>query len=839
MSKILITKRRILYLPCMIGVSLGLTVVAIPVVVASDSCGSNEFYAGGCTGRHEEKNDAVGGTITINADVAGHVYGAYADRGAVKESSVVLNGGTITGQVFGGWTAGKEATGNSITINDGTVKGDIVSGGGSIFSSSSDNTVTVNGGHIKGSVLGGNTARMGKGAAGNRVIINGGIVEGSVYGGCTDAPSQKTDNNTVTIAGNPQFGAETVFYGGNRSAVGNILNLHTAGIEVKGVKNFSTYNLYASTDGTTLTTAESVDVSNSTVNLVGLVGDKVLRKGETLTLMNNIRGDALSYTGMNGIERDAGNNTLRVYDLGAEMSGSEVRATVDLSLLAGGRGNGNSLHLTAQNVKDETDIAGGYADGGTSKTATGNSVVIDEAVMASGLNLYGGFCKTGADCSDLKTGNSLNLAGRATVNGAKNFSTYNLYVPSDGGGAVLTTQNAVDLKDATVNLLGVTGTTKLSPGTRVPLMSRISNFSDGTYKGQGVQQTLVQRVYDFTFDNQNNALTATVDAVREEGVNPQGGDTPSGRAATTGILVGAGDFVANEGLREAISAIGLGAAGLSAGDERHVALGTFAVMTGGRLRYSSGHTTVDSLSLLGGISADLPISVGQVMVGAFAEMGWGNYRGNSGDVQGRGNARYFGGGILGRYEVDGIYIEGTGRMGQVENNYTNTSADPTGHVASYETTSPYYAVHTGLGYLLPVTEAVNVDLSTKYFWTHQSGNNVNIFGDDVRFAAADSHRWKTGARVNVAVGVDEGMGVDIGIAPYVGAYYEHEFDGSAKATIAHFDVLAPSLKGGTGIAELGVTLGSPANSLKLDIGVQGYAGKRQGVTGSLKVNWTF
>jgi outer membrane autotransporter protein len=78
------------------------------------------------------------------------------------------------------------------------------------------------------------------------------------------------------------------------------------------------------------------------------------------------------------------------------------------------------------------------------------------------------------------------------------------------------------------------------------------------------------------------------------------------------------------------------------------------------------------------------------------------------------------------------------------------------------------------------------------------------------------------------------------VSPYIGAAYEHEFDGKARATTNGFDLPAPSLRGHTGIGELGLSL-RPSLTLPLsfDLGVQGYVGRREGVTGSLQVRWEF
>ena len=46
--------------------------------------------------------------------------------------------------------------------------------------------------------------------------------------------------------------------------------------------------------------------------------------------------------------------------------------------------------------------------------------------------------------------------------------------------------------------------------------------------------------------------------------------------------------------------------------------------------------------------------------------------------------------------------------------------------------------------------------------------------------------------------------------------------------------------GNTGIGELGISLTPSADlPLTIDLGVQGYTGKHEGVTGSLMVKWEF
>ena len=78
------------------------------------------------------------------------------------------------------------------------------------------------------------------------------------------------------------------------------------------------------------------------------------------------------------------------------------------------------------------------------------------------------------------------------------------------------------------------------------------------------------------------------------------------------------------------------------------------------------------------------------------------------------------------------------------------------------------------------------------------------------------------------------------IAPYLGAAWEYEFDGKARATVYGYDVPSPSLSGSTGIGELGLSIKPLSNSaLSVDVGAQGFMGEREGVSGNLQLRYEF
>ncbi|WP_197702109.1 hypothetical protein [Candidatus Desulfovibrio trichonymphae] len=73
-----------------------------------------------------------------------------------------------------------------------------------------------------------------------------------------------------------------------------------------------------------------------------------------------------------------------------------------------------------------------------------------------------------------------------------------------------------------------------------------------------------------------------------------------------------------------------------------------------------------------------------------------------------------------------------------------------------------------------------------------------------------------------------------------GAAFEYEFDGKARASVWGYDLKAAKFEGETGIGEAGLVFKPSSKSPWLvDLGVQGYVGKREGVSGSLRVGLEF
>jgi len=219
------------------------------------------------------------------------------------------------------------------------------------------------------------------------------------------------------------------------------------------------------------------------------------------------------------------------------------------------------------------------------------------------------------------------------------------------------------------------------------------------------------------------------------------------------------------------------------------------------------------------------------------EFGTGSYDtynsfANRASVKGSGDTRYYGGGILARMAfTNNIYMETSGRMGRLKNELNNVNLPAAN--ASYDTNSTYYGLHLGTGYVWNIDGKASLDLHAKYFWTHVGGDSVRLnTGDPVKFDDVNSHRTRLGGRFSYAVSEQ--------VSPYIGAAWEHEFDGKAKAEAYGYSLGESKISGSTGIGEIGLTLNPTRDiPLFLDLGVQGYTGKREGVTGSLQLRFEF
>ena len=410
--------------------------------------------------------------------------------------------------------------------------------------------------------------------------------------------------------------------------------------------------------------------------------------------------------------------------------------------------------------------------------------------------------------------------------------------------ALTVTEACTMLSNSTFSLAmrGMSGAGRaLAAGDRVAILyngngnNNVIDWTIATPTVENVQRG-VSVTHDFVIQADVTGIYAQVTDTR---VNPQTKALSEGHVSGTALALQGADLAAGKGIDAAEQAVRASPVGGGRG------VAAFGALSGGWSRYNTGsHIDVSGFSLLTGLAWGADSVSGQFTTGLFFEYGSAasttyNSFSNAASVTGDGSTWYMGGGLLARMDFTDcgpghIYAEASARAGGLHNDYRNDDLrDGDGRRAEFDTTTPYVSLHAGLGYVWNLTDALSLDLHAKYFWTWQDGADTDLStGETLHFDAVNSYRLRLGGRLTYAVNEH--------VSPYVGAAWEHEFDGTARATSLGHSLAAPSLTGDTGIGELGLSwTPSAATPLTIDLSVQGYTGIRQGYTGSLMAKWEF
>ena len=741
------------------------------------------------------------------------------------------------------------ATNGNVTI-DSNVTGNVYGGVGTGSDNITGNTVTITAGTIGQGVVGGYTKYGSGDATGNTVNISGGILTQAVYGGWTDQGN--ATGNTVNISGGQVLWVVSGGYTrtGSDKFTGNILNMNAAPVGMGGVSNFETIN-FTYTGNANIDKLYTYSGQNVTINtnahdvtfggVVEGVGAITKTGAGTLILTgtNTYRGGTTVSAGTlqgntNSIQGAVTNNAAVTFD------------QASTGTYAGVMSGTGSLTKTGAGT---LTLSGANSYSGMTTVMSGGLVASSTLGSSSGLTLYGGSSFTPF------VGDTLN-GKKIIVNGENNQSATfagdlvalnaDLHFVSSVNPTqpLLSVTGDANISGSTYNV-GLAGGTQLAAGSTLTLLEVGTGktlTATGLTKGSGVIQVGSTVVHDITplatVDPASGKLMVTV---------AQGAATEQAKALSEGFLGGmalamqGADMVAGAGTSAAVRAARAGGAGGSG-------VAAFGTLAGGSMRYNTGsHVDVNSLNMLAGLALGADLAPGRLTVGAFFEYGNGAYNtynsfSNAASVKGDGNMWSVGGGVLARMDfvpfsatVPGhFYAESSARMGKLHNKYDNGDLrDAAGRAAEYESSTPYYSLHLGTGYIWNINEKASLDLYGKYFWTRQDSDSRTLStGEALRFDAVDSQRTRLGGRF--------GYALNEYVAPYVGAAWEYEFDGKARATTNGIAIDSPSMKGSTGVGELGLTLTPTAGlPLSIDFGVQGFTGKKEGVSGNVQLKWEF
>lgn len=270
----------------------------------------------------------------------------------------------------------------------------------------------------------------------------------------------------------------------------------------------------------------------------------------------------------------------------------------------------------------------------------------------------------------------------------------------------------------------------------------------------------------------------------------------------------------------------------------------FTAVQGSSLRYDTGsHIDLQSLTFLAGLGLGITIDDNSdLSLGIFAEFGDASYDTHNTfagqGYNGKGSADYSLAGIMARYEyrisqAHALYADASARLGHLHNSYHNNNLSYNGTAARYSLSSTAYGFHLGAGIIMDLTDAISLDLNAKYFYSKIDDASANLStGESLYFDDLESKRLKLGGLLTFTLNSH----VDI----LAGLTYEREFDGKAQGTTNGHDILSPKLEGNTGIGRLGLSVRpNPQIPLTLELDVAGYAGQREGVTGTGMVKYEF
>ena len=816
--------------------------------------------------------------VTMSGGSVGeHLIGGYVQNGsgAATGNSVIFNGGSVTENVYGGRSVNGPAQNNSVTMTNGSANW--LLGGYSANGNVIGNSVNVSGGTLTG--VSGGESNSGS-ATGNIVSISGGTVQSNVNGGFVASGSGKATGNIVNISGNADLSGAVVAGGSSPDGdafTENRLNKNSDAA-VHLARNFASVNFgYSGTanigelDSTPTGSALSGVTVNTNANNVSFDGvisgsGSITKTGAgTLILSgtNTYSGGTTISAGTLSIGSDTniGSGTNTIGNKGTLLLSGNGTYTNDWTLSGAGSAiatdNNNTLSGVLSGNGGLTKTGAGTLTLSGTNTYTGMTTVrsgtlaLGSELTSNQLTLYGG------TVFDRGSHNHSLDNGILSVNGANGQSamykgdlsarnaTLNFISPVHPTQPLLRVTGDADVSGSACNV-GLAGGTSLASGSTLTLLDVDPDktlTANNLQRGNGIVQIGSTVAHDITTDVALDPTTGRLSAVTAQ-VSP-GRATDQSKALSEGFLGGlalnlqGADLVAGRGMDSAVRA--------SSGTddaERHGFAG-FGALSGGSLRYNTGsHLDMNSLSLLTGLAWGIDLAPGRLTLGAFFEYGNGSYDThnsftNAASVDGDGNAYYLGGGILARMDFVNIgpgrfYAEASGRAGKTHNEYDSSDLrDAAGRKADYDSSSPYYGLHFGTGYVWNINDAATLDLYGKYFWTRQQGDSVGLStGEHLSFDDINSSRLRFGGRFAYILNEH--------VAPYIGAAWEHEFDGKARARTNGFDIDAPNLRGNTGIGELGLSLTPSADlPLTVDLGVQGYTGKHEGVTGSLMVKWEF
>lgn len=269
--------------------------------------------------------------------------------------------------------------------------------------------------------------------------------------------------------------------------------------------------------------------------------------------------------------------------------------------------------------------------------------------------------------------------------------------------------------------------------------------------------------------------------------------------------------------------------------------GLFTAARGGKWSYDT-RTRIENNIVSGLLGYGAKLS-NDLTMGAFIEMGHGSYDTRThvaGTTKAGGGSHNYGGlGLFGDYampSIEGLHFTGYLKVGLLRNEFNSNIA---GANVDYDRTGVYWGAHLGTHYDWDLTQSIRSRVFLSYFYDGQGDESFDIAGEGdvggahVSYDAIHAHRVQLGSMFEFAVSNTW--------RPYLGLTFEQILAAEAKGTATDaqgtMDLNSSDLEGSTGILSAGWTYQD--GNFSTELGLSGYAGTRNGVSGQIQANWKF
>lgn len=802
-------------------------------LVISGGSASSSVYGG--YARSSSGSARAGGNAVVITGLSGSAYSFYGGRARATGGDAVASANSLS-------MSGSLALGNLPEAYGGHAQTYNTTGGRVLAANNRliltlDNAVSLNLA-VGGRSMASSSPGTAVGAYGNMVTLAGGAVT-TLYGGwATGDGSAEASGNTVAISGGAVTfvtGAEAHSYSQAAVADGNVVSItggtHDTVIAASvqsdaSLASASNNAVYLS--HTTITNGVTGGLSTNT-NRPSSLNNNSIVVGAGAVVNGAVHGGDANQTSTGG--NSASYNTIAVVE-GGQVNGELVGGNLT------GAGSASHNTILVNNGSVTGDIIGGRT--ATGGSANGNSIIIGRlATLPNSIQLLGGEVD-GHVVASRGSGNTLFVdSWQGTVQRAAGFANLHFVLPVPGtpvAGVPMLTVTAAQSDD----FAGTTVTAQLPDiitGGRAHLGETFELFHDDSgavaKADVGGLVSLLQGyaiLYDGVIFRSNDSIYIRIDGYHS---NPLAGALTQARIGAAGLLNQGGDLLAGAALRAADAAA-----------RETTGWAAFATLSGGTasLTTESDITTL-GMSLVTGLARSGETSWANMLVGAFFEMGSASLNTSrtaaATTITGTGDAQYTGGGLLARLDITrgllrGLYIEASGRAGEAMTSwYSDDLLDNLDRPADYDLDTPYYGGHIGLGYALPLNADWTLDMYGKYLFLHQDGQNTAVNNDILHFDAVDSGRLRCGARLSGDVLPSASV--------YLGAAWEREFFGTARAASLSSDMPIPStsMTGDSAVFELGMAIHPAATPIHLDLALEGAAGTRRAIGGRVQLVYEF